>query len=71
MQASLNTIWKKAQGLSRREKIELMEKLIHQLRIENVGHEESPSWEEMYGIGKGIWQIDAQDYVNQLREDRY
>ncbi len=28
-------------------------------------------WEEMYGIGKGIWKNDAQEYVNQSREDRH
>jgi hypothetical protein len=70
MQANLNYILKVAQGLSRLEKITLMEKLVHQLKIENEEQEESINWEKMYGIGKGIWKADAQDYVNQLREDR-
>lgn len=51
--------------------MELLEKLIHQLRIEDEAQEELPSWEEMYGIGKGVWEIDAQEYVNHLREERY
>lgn len=71
MQTSLNNIWKETQRLSRKERMELVEKLIHQLRIEDEGHEGLPSWEEIYGIGKGVWEIDAQEYVNQLREERY
>lgn len=59
MQASLDNIWRVVQGLSRPEKIKLMEKLVHQLRIENGEREESVSWEEMYGIGRGIWNVDS------------
>ena len=40
VQASLNNIRKEAQGLSRKERMELMEKLIHQLRIEDETQEE-------------------------------
>jgi len=71
LQTSLNNIWKETQRLSRKERIQLMEKLIQQLRIEDEKCEELPSWEEVYGIGKGVWKIDAQDYVNHLREERY
>jgi hypothetical protein len=39
-------------------------------RIEDEEQEGLLSWEEMYGIGKGVWEIDAQEYVNQLREER-
>ena len=70
MQTSLNNIWKETQGLSRKERMEQVEKLIRQLRIEDEAQEDLPSWEEMYGIGKGVWEIDAQEYVNHLREDR-
>lgn len=67
MQTSLINIWKETQRLSRMERMELLEKLIHQLRIEDEEHEELPSWEEIYGIGKGVWKIDAREYVNHLR----
>jgi hypothetical protein len=70
MQTSLNYIWKEVQVLSRSERMKLAERLIHQLRVENEEQEGLLSWEEMYGIGKGVWEIDAQEYVNQLREDR-
>ena len=71
MQASLSNIWKETQRLSRKERMELVEKLIHQLKIEDEGNERLPTWEEMYGIGKGVWETDAQEYVKQLREERY
>ncbi|UCH98780.1 MAG: hypothetical protein JSV88_30250 [Candidatus Aminicenantes bacterium] len=71
VQTSVNIVWKESQGLSRKERMELVEKLIHQLRMEDEEQEELLSWEEIYGIGKGIWKIDAQDYVNHLREDRF
>lgn len=70
MQTSLNYIWKEVQVLSRSERMKLAERLIHQLRVEDEEQEGLLSWEEMYGIGKGVWEIDAQEYVNQLREER-
>ncbi len=71
MQAGLDNIWQIARGLSRLEKLKLMELLVQQLKIENEAPEESMAWEEMYGIGSGIWQDDAQQYVNRLREERF
>ncbi len=71
MQAKINSIWKVAQGLSRIDRIILMEKLIHQLKEESEFKEISMPCEELYGMGKGIWNCDAQQYVNQLREERF
>jgi hypothetical protein len=48
-----------------------MEKLIHQLKEESEFKEISMPCEELYGMGKGIWNCDAQQYVNQLREERF
>ena len=70
IQVSLENIWQQTSRLSRLEKMELLEKLIHQLRIEEDTKEEPLNWEQMYGIGKGIWEVDAQEYVDQLREER-
>ncbi|HLP60695.1 MAG TPA: hypothetical protein VK186_17765 [Candidatus Deferrimicrobium sp.] len=58
MQAKINSIWKVAQGLSRIEKIILMEKLIHQLKEESEMQEISRPIEEIYDMGKGIWNCD-------------
>ena len=68
MQTELNYIWNEVQVLSRSERMKLAERLIHQMRIEDEEQEGLLSWEEIYGIGKGVWEIDAQEYVNQLRE---
>lgn len=27
-------------------------------------------WKALYGLGKGLWKEDAQEYVNRLRENR-
>ncbi|MGE5341937.1 MAG: hypothetical protein ACM3SY_10720 [Candidatus Omnitrophota bacterium] len=72
MQANLNSVWKVAQGLSRKEKIILMEKLIHQLKRESQNQEQELliMGEDIYGMGRGIWNTDAQEYVNRLREER-
>ena len=70
MQPSLNHIWNEAQGLPKTQRMKLVEKLIHQLIIEDEINEPLLTWQEMYGIGKGIWNMDAQEYVNQIREDR-
>lgn len=70
MQISLDNIWRETRKLSRLEIIELVEKLIHRLRIEETSQQELLNWEQMYGIGKGIWNVDAQAYVDKLREER-
>ncbi len=70
MQIGLNTVWQETRRLSRPEKMELLEKLVHHIRIEEKSQEEPLTWDQMYGIGKGIWDIDAQTYVNELREER-
>lgn len=70
----LDNIWQETRKLSRAEKMELVEKLIHQLRIEGTEEKTSAekiNWEQMYGSSKGIWDMDAQEYVDNIREDRY
>ncbi len=71
MQGYLDNIWQETQRLTRTEKFKLLEKLIRQLKMEDEIQEERLSWESIYGIGRGLWDIDAQKYVNQLREDRH
>lgn len=70
MQTSVENIWLETRKLSRLEKMELMEKLVHQLRIEEISPGEQLTWEQVYGIGKGVWDMDAQAYVDRIREDR-
>lgn len=71
MQNTVENIWSETRKLSRLEKMELVEKLVHQLRLEETASPIRPlNWEQMYGIGKGTWNIDAQVYVDSIREDR-
>ena len=40
-------------------------------KIEKQAVQQKLEWEELYGLGKGLWDNeDAQDYVTKLREDR-
>ncbi len=54
--------------LSPEEQLGLIEHVVHELRESKstqVRH-----WREFRGLGKEIWQgIDAQEYVNQLRDE--
>ena len=68
MQPNVDNIWQETRKLSRYEKMYLLKKLIRQLRIDETEKAGHIDWEQMYGIGKGIWKIDAQEYVNELRE---
>jgi len=70
MPAVLDNIWVEAKRLSRYEKIELLERLIRQLRIEEKPARIPVKWDQIYGIAKGVWDTDAQEYINRLREDR-
>lgn len=48
-------------------KLELIEKVAQGLRLE-AGTKHERDWNQLYGLGKGLWSdLDAQDYVNQLR----
>jgi len=70
MQTVLERIRKEAEKLTPEEQLELLEELVHQLR-KGFARKEYLNWAELYGLGKGLWEgEDAQEYVNQLREDR-
>ncbi len=71
MQTLLEKIQKETKKLTLEEQLELVEKLIHQLREKGVIKREYLDWGELYGLGKGLWEGEnAQEYINRLREDR-
>ena len=71
MQTMLERIRKETERLTSEEQLELVEKLVHQLREKGLVKREYLNWSELYGLGKGLWEgEDAQEYVNRLREDR-
>jgi hypothetical protein len=64
-------IARQAENLPPPDYIELIEKLVHQLHNKRNLLPEKLDWQELYGLGKGLWaDEDAQEYVNRLREDR-
>lgn len=70
MQTILDKICKETEKLTLEEQLELLEKLSHQLRENLNVKKEYLDWNELYGLGKGLWEEDAQGYVDRLREDR-
>jgi hypothetical protein len=55
--------------LESQEQLRLMEKLIHLLVKNNLNMKKELNWDELYGLGKGLWNgEDAQDYVSRYRE---
>lgn len=53
------------------EQLELMGKMVEHLREQNIKTDDKDfNWEEFYGMAKGLWNEDAQLYVNHLREER-
>lgn len=67
----LEQLEKQIEKLSQKEQLTLLEKLARQIRISSSVTEKKMDWNELYGLGEGVWQgQDAQTYVNKLREER-
>jgi len=62
-------IEKDLEGLSVQEQLELLERVIRKLK-ERRDEGLRVGWRELYGLGQGLWEVDAQEYVNALREER-
>jgi len=70
MPPSLKALEKQVLSLPPQEKLELLEHLVHDLRKSIGKVRESANPEELYGAGKGVWDEDAQDYVDEGREEK-
>jgi hypothetical protein len=67
----LEKIEKEIEKLAPKDQLRLVEKLAHQLREHNLSAKKELSWNRLYGLGKGLWEVeDGQEYVNRLREER-
>ena len=69
-QASLRNIEKVLGDLSPQEQLKLVERLTQRLRKTGLVIKKEVDWDELYGLGKGLWKEDAQNYVDRSREDR-
>ena len=67
---TLGKIEKEIEKLTNHEKLKLVENLACQLRKGKLSTQKELDWTELYGLGKGLWEDDAQEYVNRLREER-
>ena len=65
----IEKIEKDLEHLPEQEQLEFLERVIAKLKKKLLISSKG-SWRELYGIGKGLWEVDAQEYVNALREDR-
>jgi hypothetical protein len=53
------------------EQIHLIKRIARRVRSVQIKSETTLNWNDLYGMGKGIWRgDDAQDYVNRAREER-
>ena len=67
---TLEKIEKELERLTTQEQLKLLERLAHQLRTKRLTMKKELNWNELYGLGKGLWKEDAQEYINRVREDR-
>ena len=69
--STLTSIEKQVKKLSLQDHIELIQKLMKQLKGKSININNKNNWKELYGLGKGLWDNeDAQEHVNKLREER-
>lgn len=69
MTSSILAIEKQVKDLPVEEQLELLERIIHNVKYYNLGKKklDIPS---LYGSGKGLWDEDAQEFVDRGRENR-
>lgn len=68
---TIENIEKEIKYLSPQEQLKLLETLAHQLSKTYLPATKELDWKKLYGLGRGLWEnVDAQKYVDHLREDR-
>lgn len=66
----LKQIEKEISNLTPLELLKVIELILKQLKKHQISSTKKLDLRELYGIGKNLWNEDAQNYVNSLREDR-
>lgn len=66
---NIKKIEQKIDMLEDEDLVRLLDSIVNQLKRKTRSklHQD---WRELYGAGKGLWQMDAQHYVNSIRRDR-
>jgi len=70
MQIALEKVRKEAERLMPGEQLKLVEVLVRRLRVKEKGFSKGVELGEFYGVRRGLWKEDAQEYVSRLRENR-
>lgn len=65
----IDKIEKEIALLGDEELVRLLDSIVRQLKTKRR-NKPSQDWQKLYGAGKGLWKMDAQDYVNSIRRDR-
>lgn len=65
----IEKIEQKIAMLEDEELVRLLDSIVNRLKTK-TRNKPCLDWRELYGAGKGLWKMDAQDYVNSLRRDR-
>ncbi len=68
--STLEKIEKEAEKLNPQAQEKLLKWLSSNIQKNNKSSKKSLNWNNIYGIGKGLWNKDAQKYVNELRVNR-
>ncbi|MBI5189123.1 MAG: hypothetical protein HZA22_00415 [Nitrospirae bacterium] len=68
--ATVEEIEKEIEGLTRADRLKLLDRLSRNLGSPETAGRSSRKRDTLYGMGKGLWDEDAQEYVDRLREDR-
>lgn len=51
--------------------LHILGRIATSLRLKSaVRKKKTAGWDDLYGVAKGIWTEDAQEYVNSQREER-
>ena len=66
---NIEKIEKEIALLGDEELVRLLDSIVTRLKTKRR-NKSSKDWRELYGAGKGLWKMDAQDYVNSMRRDR-
>jgi len=53
---SLGKIERDTEALTPQEQLKLVERLIHRLRKTGITEKKSLDWNQLYGLGKGLWK---------------
>ena len=69
--SALKKLEEEISNLTLDEKLALVQRLTSELEGLKTSRQSRSGFSHIYGLGKGLWEgMDAQEYVNSMRQDR-